>query len=65
MCHGWLIVSISGRVEMEGQIVAILQCKSVRRGGTASGTEESFRELSLPITGTYHACCAGEEGRPG
>jgi len=42
-------MSGSGGVEIEGQIVAILQCKSIR-------------ELSFPITGTYHACHGGREG---
>lgn len=58
-------MSGGGRVEIEGQIATILQCNSVRGGGFASRTEESFRELSLPLTGIYHAYHGGDEERPG
>lgn len=58
-------MSGSGRVEIEVQIVVILQCKSIRGGSIASGTEESFGELSPPVTDTCHAYWSGDEGRPG
>lgn len=56
---------MSGKVEVEGQIVVILHCNSIGGVGMALGPEESSRELLLPIAGTYHACHGGDEGRLG